>query len=706
MNAETGISIVTPFYNQTEVFWETYQAVVNQTFINWEWVIVNDGSNQKASLSVLKKLNTLSNKKIKVITLPQNMGLPAARNHGVKQSLFDFIFFLDSDDLIEPDYLEKAFITLQINPAFTFVNSWSTGFGAKNYLWQAGFDKKEKFLQQNWVAFAGLFRKSIFTRLQFNEVQKNGLEDWEFWLQAAAHNYWGYTIPEYLFHYRIHDNHQNKWANWDNGIEQKRITRRFQAKYRLLKKQFPNPQKQLYPSFANLPSLSGMPAPTGSKKTVLIVLPWLELGGVERFTLHYMAAMAQVYDFIMVTTNAGAHSHEAEFKKYCKQIYHFASIADGTAYPIIWNYVINTWSIHLLVISHSQPAYYILPYLKETYPLLAVTDILHLVEENWKQGGYPKIAIDYSVYINKHIVANNQIYEWMADRGVASKKLQTIYINVDTKNIQPVDEAVKFSKKKAFFKLQSDHQLVLLFSGRLTAQKNTLLLPDIAAILAKKGISFIMAIAGDGPERELLEEKVYQKKLHRYFSYLGPLSHTANIEAIQLADILVLPSAWEGIATVIYEAMAAATPVVATNVGGQQELIEPGTGIVIPVTDDLSQFVETFSGKLETLAGDPVLRKRIGEASRERVEKYFDISLTHSNLQILFEQLLSQLEPGIAPLSQSDTIQNYYQNISSWKQEQLLPSAPNWKQRRVIKIIKRVYKVFTRKRPLQYVWTK
>jgi glycosyltransferase involved in cell wall biosynthesis len=447
-------------------------------------------------------------------------------------------------------------------------------------------------------------------------------------------------------------------------------------------------------------------SPVLNKKTVLIVLPWLELGGVERFTLNYMAALAPVFDFVLVTTNAGTHSHEAEFKNYARQIYHFAALADSTAYPALWSNVINTWQINLLVISHSLPAYYILPWLKASHPTLAITDIMHLVEENWKGGGYPKIAVDYTAAIDKHVVANNQIHQFMASRGVPAEKLETIYINVDTKHIRPVEEAVRPAKKKIFFNLQSNDQLVLLFSGRLIEQKNALLLPDIAAHLAQKGIHFIMAIAGDGPERELLEEKIYQKRLQRYFRFLGSLSYTANIEAIQLADILLLPSAWEGIATVLYEAMASATPVVATAVGGQQELIAPGTGIILPFTGNNSQFIETFAANLASLANDATLRKRIGEAARKRVADHFDISLTHNSLQTLFERLLTPSTPATTSLSQAETIENYYQNISSWKQEQLLPSGPDWKQRRVIKIIKRFYKVFTRKRPLQYLWTR
>lgn len=705
MDPAKGISIITPFYNQTNIFWETYNTVIKQTYTNWEWIIINDGSLMPAAIEVLNEVQRLNNQKIRVVSLSNNMGLPAARNKGVQEAFFDLVFFLDSDDLIEPDYLEKAWLTLQLNPEFSFVNSWSTGFGAKNYLWQAGLDLRERFLQQNWVAFAGLFRKKLFTRLTFNETRRQGLEDWEFWLQAATAGYWGYTIPEYLFHYRT-SSQPDKWANWDNGRKQKEIKKQFQTQYSSLKKLFPNPQKSVYDAVAEHNALPGITAPVLTKKTVLIVLPWLELGGVERFTLHYMAAMAHVYDFILVTTNAGKHSHEVEFKKYSRQIYHLAALADSTAYPMLWSYVINTWQINLLVVSHALPAYYILPWLKASHPSLVVIDILHLVEENWKDGGYPKIAVDYTSYINKHVVANNQIHQFMANRGVLTEKLQTIYINVDTKHIHPVDEAVKTEKKKSFFNVQSVGETVLLFSGRFTAQKNVLLLPDIAAHLAQKGIQFIIAIAGDGPEKELLEEKIYQKRLQRYFRFMGSLSYAANIEAIQLADILILPSAWEGIATVLFEAMASATPVVATSVGGQQELIEEGTGILIPATNDTNQLIEAFTNTLEVLINDPALRKHMGEAARKRVEKHFDISLTHNNLHILFEQLLTRPSSTSSPVLPSVSMQDYYQNVGNWKQEQLSPSGNNWKQKRIAKIIKRFYKVITRKRPLQYLWTR
>jgi glycosyltransferase involved in cell wall biosynthesis len=88
------------------------------------------------------------------------------------------------------------------------------------------------------------------------------------------------------------------------------------------------------------------------------------------------------------------------------------------------------------------------------------------------------------------------------------------------------------------------------------------------------------------------------------------------------ADLLVLPSFAEGVPVVLMEAMASRIPVIASRVAGVPELVEDGvSGFVIPPGD-----LETLTGRLGTLLGDPDLRARMGEAGRARVEAEFDIA--------------------------------------------------------------------------------
>ena len=82
----SGISIITPFYNTGPVFWETYDCITNQSFTNWEWIIINDGSNDIESIAILDKLTNEGNPKIKIVNLEWNIGLPGARNRGIEHS--------------------------------------------------------------------------------------------------------------------------------------------------------------------------------------------------------------------------------------------------------------------------------------------------------------------------------------------------------------------------------------------------------------------------------------------------------------------------------------------------------------------------------------------------------------------------------------------------------------------------------------------
>ena len=82
--------------------------------------------------------------KISGVTKPHS-GPSVARNVGFEQARADCIYALDSDDLIEPATLEKCFWFLQSHPEYDFVNGFSVGFGAKEYLWTKGYHDREEF---------------------------------------------------------------------------------------------------------------------------------------------------------------------------------------------------------------------------------------------------------------------------------------------------------------------------------------------------------------------------------------------------------------------------------------------------------------------------------------------------------------------------------------------------------------------------------
>ena len=97
------ISIVTASYNYAQYIGETIQSVLNQTYSDWELVIVDDCSSDN-SVEVIK---SFKDDRIKLFVNERNLGLKGTVKRGIELAQGDWVVFLESDDVITPDYLEK-----------------------------------------------------------------------------------------------------------------------------------------------------------------------------------------------------------------------------------------------------------------------------------------------------------------------------------------------------------------------------------------------------------------------------------------------------------------------------------------------------------------------------------------------------------------------------------------------------------------------
>jgi glycosyltransferase involved in cell wall biosynthesis len=140
----------------------------------------------------------------------------------------------------------------------------------------------------------------------------------------------------------------------------------------------------------------------------------------------------------------------------------------------------------------------------------------------------------------------------------------------------------------------------VLFAGRLSAEKGILELVEAA-----DGMKLV--VAGDGPLRDRVPEA------------LGFVPHHALGPLYERAAVVACPSHREGFGVVCAEAMAYGRPVVAGAVGGLLDLVVDGeTGLLVPPRDP-----QALRAALERLLGDRGLRRRLGEAARERIRRHF-----------------------------------------------------------------------------------
>lgn len=115
------VSIITPAYNAAAYIAETIESVLNQTYTNWEMLIVNDCS--KDNTAEIVESYAKKDKRINLINLKQNSGTAIARNAAIQNAKGRYIAFLDSDDLWKEEKLQKQIEFMQQNGyAFTFTS--------------------------------------------------------------------------------------------------------------------------------------------------------------------------------------------------------------------------------------------------------------------------------------------------------------------------------------------------------------------------------------------------------------------------------------------------------------------------------------------------------------------------------------------------------------------------------------------------------
>jgi teichuronic acid biosynthesis glycosyltransferase TuaG len=112
------ISIIMPAYNAVQYIKEAIQSVVDQTYQDWELLVINDGSTDQT----LEVIQQFDDERILVYTQEKNQGVSAARNVGLEQAKGEFICFLDADDVFPPNSLQSRLNVFLQNPNISFVD--------------------------------------------------------------------------------------------------------------------------------------------------------------------------------------------------------------------------------------------------------------------------------------------------------------------------------------------------------------------------------------------------------------------------------------------------------------------------------------------------------------------------------------------------------------------------------------------------------
>jgi len=191
----------------------------------------------------------------------------------------------------------------------------------------------------------------------------------------------------------------------------------------------------------------------------------------------------------------------------------------------------------------------------------------------------------------------------------------------------------------------------ILSVGRLVPFKGFDHLIDACAELARRRVDFTCQIVGDGPERDRLQNKIDNHHLESRVALIGSLPREAVFEKMRRCDVFALASvvdrtnASDVFPTVILEAMAAARPVVSTQVAGIPEsVVHDETGLLVPPGNS-----NALAEALAQLIVDLSFREKLGQAGRARLEQNFEINKTIAPLLELFQTSSVRPKPAARP---------------------------------------------------------
>ncbi len=217
------VSVVIPCFNMGQYLNEAVGSVLDQSFEDFEIIIVNDGSTDEFTKNLLE---TYSKPKTRILHT-ENHGVIAARNIGIRSAKGEYISCLDADDQFHPDYLLKCMTILEKDRKgeIGFVTTQVQVFGENSFIWECGIYNPYLLFIQNMVHAASLFRRKCWEDVGECPPDPTSYEDWNFWLSIVAKGYRWELVREPLFYYRDRPGSRMKEAENEKLILKEKINR-------------------------------------------------------------------------------------------------------------------------------------------------------------------------------------------------------------------------------------------------------------------------------------------------------------------------------------------------------------------------------------------------------------------------------------------------------------------------------------------------
>lgn len=347
-----------------------------------------------------------------------------------------------------------------------------------------------------------------------------------------------------------------------------------------------------------------------SKRNVLFALPFILDAGGNHFVRRVVEFIKNKPSDITIITTIDLDTTEfasfgkgdEKYKKISTDIHKlyekFPNYLEWTNYI---EYLIESRQIDTIYIIGCAYFYGLLPHLKQKYPYLKVID------EQFNPVGHIENHVKYNAYIDRTIVENQDMVTFLTStHNELKNKILVVLSGID------LDKYMRSEKDN----LRDRSIFNVLYLGRLSEEKGSDLIPYIAEMYKqRRNIKF--SIAGVGNQEDLIKAKILEKSVDGIVEMLGLVDAKT---VIRDADILLVPSRFDGRPGVIMEAMAMGVPVIATKVGGIPEMINHNVdGYLVDPGD-----IEAIQKIISNLFDSPEVLAQLKKNARINAEKNFD----------------------------------------------------------------------------------
>ena len=357
--------------------------------------------------------------------------------------------------------------------------------------------------------------------------------------------------------------------------------------------------------------------PVGSELPALVMVhPILSVGGAEQLALKIIDELQERISFSVVSfenLDDELGTTADSFRQLTPYVYTLPEFLDPSLFYSFMRYLIKRFKPKSLYIANGTPWIYdFLGEIKRRNPQIRIANQVYDSVIGWIH----RYDLSLVTYIDAHIGANKKICQAYIDEGVKPEQAFLIEHGIDPSELSPSEyspERVQALKKN--FKLPGDKKIVT-FASRIHHQKRPMDFVELARrLVGDNSIHFLMV--GDGPLAAVIDNQINKIKLTNIsrLPFYRPIS-----DILALTDVLVLPSEFEGMPMIILEAQTMGIPVVVTDVGGNQDVIEITNGGV--VTSKIGDVSRLMGGVRNMLENPPD-----GEEVRQKTLSHFDISI-------------------------------------------------------------------------------